>query len=225
MRRPFTGLNMAPSKPRILLVDDHPVMRMGLVQLLTGTGEFEVCGEAGSAKEAVDMLAKVKPVDLVIVDMALPDKNGIEFIKDLKAMDEKFKCLVVSSHDENVYAERALRAGARGYVMKNEAPRLLVDGVRKVINGGVFVCENMMAKMMESIAGLRSSSSVSALTDRELEVFRLIGEGRTTREIAGLLHIGIRTVDTHRTHIKDKMGLRDSAEVTYRAIQWAESQS
>lgn len=216
---------MASSKPRIVIVDDHPVMRMGLVQLLTSSGEFEVCGEAGSAEEAIEVLKNENEVDLVIVDMALPDRNGIEFIKDLKTMDRELKCLVVSSHDENVYAERALRAGARGYVMKNQAPRLLIDGVRRVIGGGVFVCENMMAKMMESIAGLGGSSSVSALTDRELEVFRMIGEGKTTREIAGLLNIGIRTVDTHRTHIKDKMGLRDSAEVTYRAIQWAESQS
>ncbi|MDF2377988.1 MAG: response regulator transcription factor [Verrucomicrobiales bacterium] len=216
---------MSSNKVQIVIVDDHPVMRMGLIQLLTSTGEFEVCGEAGSAREGSELLENLEHVDLVIVDMALPDKNGIEFIKDLKAMDETIKCLVVSSHDENVYAERVLRAGARGYVMKNQAPKLLVDAVRQVVNGGVFVCEDMMAKMMASIAGLGSRSSVSALTDRELEIFRMIGEGKTTREIAGILNINIRTVDTHRTHIKDKMGLRDAAEVTYRAIQWAESQS
>lgn len=215
---------MKSEKLQIVIVDDHPVMRMGLTQLLTSTGECEICGEAGSAQEAVEVVGRLKQVDLVIVDMALPDKSGIEFIKDLKAMHEDIKCLVVSSHDENVYAERVLRAGARGYVMKNQAPKLLVEAVRQVVNGRVFVCENMMAKMMASIAGIGSSSSVSALTDRELEVFRLIGEGNSAREISGQLNIGIRTVETHRTHIKDKMGLRDAAEVTYRAIQWVESQ-
>lgn len=216
---------METARPRIVIVDDHPVMRMGLIQLLSVGGEFEVCGEAGSAQEAFEVIAACKPVDLVIVDMALPDRNGIEFIKELRAVDGEMKSLVVSSHDENVYTERALRAGARGYVMKNQAPKLLIEAVRRVIGGGVFVCEEMMARMVASIAGLGGSSGVSSLSDRELEIFRLLGKGMTTREIAGALSICIGTVDTHRTHIKEKMGLRDAADVTYRAIQWAESQS
>lgn len=211
-----------------MIVDDHPVMRMGLSHLIQASGELDVCGEAGTAASAIELLESLDQVDLVIIDLSLPDRNGLELIKDIRAMNDEIKCLVISSHDEQLYAERVLRAGGRGYIMKDRAPSVLIEAITQVLGGGVFVSPEMTAKLMEVFAGGSSASrsgSVSALTDRELEVYRAIGEGKTSREIAGLLGISIRTVDAHRTHIKDKLGFRDAAELTYEAIRWMESQS
>lgn len=213
-------------KSKIVIVDDHPVMRMGLAAMLNGTDDLEVVAESGTANEAIDAIEALDgSFDLAILDMSLPDRSGLELLKDLKAMHEDIQCLFISSHDESVYAERVLRAGGRGYVMKDKAPDCLVDAVRTVLNGGVFLSPEMTTKMMEVLAGGKGGSAVSALTDRELEVYRHIGEGKTSREIAGLMGISIRTVDAHRTHIKDKLGLRDAADLTYQAIRWVESQS
>tara|TARA_R110002096_G_scaffold387471_4_gene581653 strand:+ start:275 stop:928 length:654 start_codon:yes stop_codon:yes gene_type:complete len=217
---------MSDTEPaKVVIVDDHPVMRLGLTQLIQSTGEVVVVGEAGSATEALHLMESIGEVDLVVVDVSLPDRNGIELIKDLRVLDESLKCLVISSHDENVYAERVLRAGGRGYMMKDRAPDQLVEAVKQVLGGGIFLSKEMTTKMMELIAGGSGGSSVSALSDRELEVFRAIGKGKSSREIAGLLGISIRTVDAHRTHIKEKMGLRDAPELNYEAIRWVESQS
>ncbi|MEM9018188.1 MAG: response regulator transcription factor, partial [Verrucomicrobiota bacterium] len=209
----------------ILIVDDHPIMRLGLKHLLKLAEGLEVVGEAGSASEALNFYEENERLDLIIVDVSLPDRNGLELIKDLRAIDPELKCLVISSHDEKVYAERVLRSGGRGYVMKDHAPELLEKAVWQVLGGGVFLSPEMTAKMMEVLAGGGSRESISALSDRELEVYRAIGEGRSSREIAGMMGISIRTVDAHRTHIKDKLGLRDAAELTYEAIRWVESQA
>ncbi len=211
-------------KARVVIVDDHPIMRLGLTQLLRSSPRVEVCGEAGSVGEALKVIEAAAPVDLVVVDISLPDRSGLELIRDLKVMDGKIRSLVVSSHDEKVYAERVIRAGGRGYIMKDRAPEQLIEAVDAVLGGGIFLSHAMTARMMETLAGSRAGSPISALTDRELEVFRAIGEGKSSREIAGSLGISIRTVDAHRTHIKDKLGLRDAAELSYEAIRWMESQ-
>ena len=209
----------------LVIVDDHPIMRMGLTQLVQSMGDATVVGEAGSASEAMELFETLEKVDLVIIDVSLPDRNGLELIKDLRAMDSELKCLVISSHDENVYAERVLRAGGRGYMMKDRAPDSLEKAVRQVLGGGVYLSGEMTAKMMNVMAGGGSGDPVSALSDRELEVYREIGSGKTSREIAGIMGISIRTVDAHRTHIKDKLGFRDAAELTYEAIRWVDAQS
>jgi len=209
---------------RVVIVDDHPVMRMGLTHLVESSGDIEVAGEAGSASEAIEVIEAVEDIDLAIIDMSLPDRSGLELIKDLRVMNPGLKCLVVSSHDESVYAERVLRAGGRGYIMKDHAPEQLIEAIRQVIRGEVFLSPEMTARMMEVFAGGGSGPSIAALTDRELEVFRAIGEGKTPREIAGEMGISVRTIDAHRTHIKDKLDLRDAAELAYEAIRWVESQ-
>lgn len=210
---------------RVFIVDDHPIMRLGLSQLIQSIDGVEVAGEAGSATEALHLLDEADAVDLAIVDVSLPDRSGLELIKDLRVLHEEIKCLVISSHDEEVYAERVLRAGGRGYMMKDRAPDLLETAVKQVLGGGVFLSAEMTARMMEVIAGGGSSVSVSSLSDRELEVYRAIGDGKSSREIAGVMGISIRTVDAHRTHIKEKLNLRDAAELTHSAIRWVESQS
>lgn len=217
---------MSESDPaNVVIVDDHPIMRLGLTQLVESAGDLRVVGEAGSATEALELIDSLDRVDLAIVDVSLPDRSGLELIKDLRAMDERIRCLAISSHDEKVYAERVLRAGGRGYMMKDRAPASLVEAVRRVLDGGIFLSPEMTARMMEVLAGGTGGSPVSVLSDRELEVFRAIGEGKGSREIAGRLHISIRTVDAHRTHIKEKLGLRDAAELNYEAVCWVQSQS
>lgn len=212
-------------KARVVIVDDHPIMRMGLSQLLNSSGQVEICGEAGSVREALALIESVAPVDLVVIDISLPDRSGLELIRDLKIVDARIRSLVVSSHDEKVYAERVLRAGGRGYIMKDRAPEQLIVAVEQVLAGGIFLSPAMTARMMEALSGASSATPISGLTDRELEVFRAIGEGKSSREIAGTLGVSIRTIDAHRTHIKEKLGLRDAAELSFEAIRWRESQA
>lgn len=212
-------------KARVIIVDDHPIMRMGLRQLLGSFHLVEVVGEAGNVSEAISLVETLKPVDLVIVDISLPDRSGLELIRDLRSSDPELRTLVVSSHDEKVYAERVLRAGGRGYLMKDRAPEQLIAAVGQVLEGGIFLSPAMTSRMMEALSGAKPASPISGLTDRELEVFRAIGEGKSSREISGLLGVSIRTIDAHRTHIKEKLGLRDAAELSYEAIRWMESQA
>ena len=210
----------------IFIIDDHPVMRMGLTCLINSAEGMRVLGEAGSAGEALEKLGEIDPPDLILVDVSLPDQNGLELLKELKLMTPNSHTLVISSHDEEVYAERVLRAGGRGYVTKDRAPEQLVEAVRQVLGGGIFLSSTMTAKMMEVFAGgAAAGSTINSLTDRELEVYQLIGEGVVSREIAAKLGVSVRTIDAHRTHIKDKLGLRDSAELSYHAIRWVESQT
>ena len=213
---------IAPTR-RILIVDDHPIMRFGLARLIEAEADLQVPWEAGTAREALAHIEREKP-DLVLVDMALPDRNGLELIKDIRSAFDGVQCLAISMHDEELYAERVLRAGGRGYVMKEEAPGKLIQAIRRVLDGGVFLSPKMEARIVELFAGgEKSGSPVERLSDRELEVFRLLGEGHGTREIAGKLGISVRTIDAHRAHIKEKLGLRDATDLMHQAVRWVET--
>lgn len=209
---------------RILLIDDHPVMRLGLAALIRAEKDLDVWGEAGTAAEAMTLCQDGVP-DLVTVDLTLPDKNGLELIKDLRACHPELNFLVVSMHDEMMYAERVLRAGAKGYIMKQEAPEKLVSAIRVILKGEVFLSAGVAARILKRFAdaGGRAATPIERLTDRELEVFQLIGEGKGSREIAGMLNISVRTVDAHRAHIKEKLALRDSTELVHHAVRWVET--
>ena len=213
----------SPASKRILIVDDHPIMRFGLARLIEAEPDLEVPWEAGTAREALGHIERERP-DLVLVDMALPDRNGLELIKDIRAAFEGVQCLAISMHDEELYAERVLRAGGRGYVMKEEAPGNLIQAIRRVQAGGIFLSGKMEARIVNLFAGgEKSGSPVERLSDRELEVFRLLGEGHGTREIAGKLGISVRTIDAHRAHIKEKLGLRDAIDLMHQAVRWVET--
>lgn len=214
---------MAKKKIRIVLVDDHPIIRQGLRQLLEHEEDMAVVGEAGDANEAMTMLAK-DPPDIAVVDLNLKGKNGIELIKDIRAQEMKFAVLVLSVHSEMTYAERALRAGAQGYVMKEEAPEVVVNAIRSVLNGQVYVCDALASKLISRIAlgkvPTDEDPTVAALSDRELEVLEKIGQGVGTREAAEQLGLSVSTVETYRANIKRKLGLRDGAEMARYATEW-----
>lgn len=211
---------------RILVVDDHPMMRQGLIQLITGEPDLEVCGESETASEALAAAQNLKP-DLLIADITLPGKNGLELIKDLRIVLPDLPILVLSMHDETLYAERVLRAGGRGYIMKQEGGKKIVEGIRRVLSGKMFFSEAISAQVMESLAagthGL--GSRVGLLTDRELEVFQLIGEGKSTRDIAEGLCVSSKTIEVHRLNIKQKLEMKTAAELIRFAVRWVESTS
>ena len=212
---------------KILLVDDHPLMRRGQTDLLSREQDLMVCGEAGTAREAMEEIAKLKP-DLVLVDMTLPDKDGLELIKDIQALHPGLAVLAMSMQDESLYAARVLKAGGRGYVMKGEgSDQQLVAAVRTVLSGQIAVSQRMAAKILESVAapsGKVGGEPEAKLTDRELEVLRLVGEGWSTEEIAQRLHISTKTVDVHRAHLKEKLDLKSTPEFQRFAIRWVASQ-
>jgi len=212
----------AVSRKKILLVDDHPLMRRGQADLLAREPDLVVCGEAGTAREAMTAIATLSP-DLVLTDMALPDKNGLELIKDIQALHPGLPVLAMSMQEESLYAARVLRAGGRGYVMKAEGPERLAAAIRDVLNGQVVLSARMAAKMLEAMvgpAGKTSDTPESRLSDRELEVLRLFGEGWSTEEIATRLHLSPKTVDVHRANIKEKLSLKSTPEFQRHAIRW-----
>lgn len=212
------------AKKKILIVDDHPIMRQGLALLIRTDPGLEVCGEAESASKAVEAAMDLKP-DLVIADISLPGRNGLELIKDLQSLQPGLPVLVVSMHDESIYAERVLRAGGRGYVMKGEGGQKLMNAIQQVLGGGIFVSQNISAQILELFSGRRSGTSpVEKLSDREFEVFQLIGQGRSTREIAAELHISIKTVEVHRVNIKEKLDLKTASELIHYAVRWVDAQ-
>jgi DNA-binding NarL/FixJ family response regulator len=216
----------APSaRRRILLVDDHPFMRAGLGQLIDCQPDLVVGGEAGNPAEALQALARQQP-NLILTDLTMPGRSGLEFIKDLRAAHPEVPILVVSMHDEAVYAERALRAGARGYIMKEAGGENLLGAIRQVLRGEVYVSHKMSARILEAVSSRRprgSSSPIEQLTDREFEVFQRIGQGKGTREIAAELHLSPKTVDVHRSHLKEKLGLADSTALIRHAVRWVET--
>lgn len=202
------------------------MMRQGLAQLITSEPDLMVCCEADTAGQALDLAAAQKP-DLALVDISLPDKNGLELIKDIHVLCPKVLILVVSMHDESLYAERVLRAGARGYIMKQEGGKKLVDAIRQVLSGRIYVSEKMSARILEIFSGRRSEnagSSVERLSDREFEVFQLISEGKGTREIAGHLHLSVKTVEVHRANIKEKLKVNTATDLIRYAVRWSEAQ-
>lgn len=201
-------------------------MRHGLAQLIRAEPGLEICGEAGSAREGLEAVTGLKP-DLVVIDLTLPDKNGLELLKDIQAMHPGTLCLVLSMHDENMYGERALRAGARGYIMKEAAADHLITAARKVLSGGIYVSENIAGKMLEQVTGQRArpASGIETLSDRELEVLEMIGQGVATKNIAEKLRISARTVEAHRAHIKEKLGIHDGAALVRHAVKWVEDRA
>jgi DNA-binding NarL/FixJ family response regulator len=217
--------NKNPPK-RLLIVDDHPMMRTGLAQLIDNEGDLKVCAEADNAAQAVNAVAKQK-FDLALVDISLPDKNGLELIKDIRILKPELPVLVVSMHDEMIYAERALRAGARGYIMKQEGGEKFLQAIRHVLAGKVFVSEKMSARILENFSGgpvVNSNSPVQRLSDREFEVFQLIGQGVGTSEIAKRLHLSVKTVETHRKSIKEKLAIATATDLVRYAVRWLDAQ-
>lgn len=221
-------MNAVPQKEgratRILVVDDHPIVRQGLVQLVAGEPDLSVCGEATDAEEALSLVRELQP-DLAVVDISLEGTSGLELLKRLKTHHPGLPVLVVSMHDESLYAERALRAGARGYIMKHEAITTLQSAIRRVASGGIFLSDRMTERLVEKAAGRHvggGSSGVESLSDRELEVFELIGRGLRTSEIAQQLCLSVKTIETYRAKIKEKLHLKSGAELVQHAVSWVQ---
>lgn len=212
----------APAKLRVLIVDDHPITRQGMKALVNQQSNLEVCGETDTAALAVDLVEKLKP-DLAIIDISLKTTNGIELTKDIKARAPNLPILVVSMHDEALYAERALRAGAMGYVMKQEAGEKVAVALQHLLRGDIYLSNKMKEKMLHRFVNKKSDGMVFAidtLSDREMEVFQLIGNGYSTRQIAQKLNLSSKTIDSYREHLKLKLGLESGAELVRHAIQW-----
>lgn len=215
-----------PPAKKVFIVDDHPVFRDGLVRIASAIPGLVVCGEADNARDAFDAISKLTP-DIVLMDINLPGKSGLELMQDVHAMRPELPVLVISMHDEQLYAERVLRAGARGYIMKQEGPDKMRDAITKVLNGQVYASERTAAAILDALSRPRSSASTSTvgkLTDRELEILRLTGQGKDNRAIAQELHISLKTVDTHRGHIKEKLGLKNGTELIHYAVRWVGEQ-
>ncbi len=215
-----------PERKRILIVDDHPFMRAGLAQLIDKQSDLQVCGEAGDPSEAMRKLGQLS-VDLVLTDITMPGRSGIEFIKDVQAVHPKMPMLVVSMHDEVIYAERVLRAGARGYIMKEAGGENLLFAIRHVLAGQVYVSPRVSAKILDDLSSKKprgSSSPIEKLSDREFEIFQLVGQGKSTRDIAQQLGLSPKTVDVHRANIKEKLELKDATALVRHAVRWVETQ-
>jgi DNA-binding NarL/FixJ family response regulator len=215
-----------PSAKKVFIVDDHPVFRDGLVRIAAAIPGLVVCGEADNARDAFDAISKLNP-DLVLMDINLPGKSGLELLQDVHAMQPELPVLVISMHDEQLYAERVLRAGGRGYIMKQEGPDKMREAITKVLSGQVYASERTAAAILDALSRPRSSASTSTigkLTDRELEILRLSGQGKDNRAIAQELHISLKTVDTHRGHIKEKLGLKNGTELIHYAVRWVGEQ-
>ncbi|NBW93971.1 MAG: DNA-binding response regulator [Bacteroidetes bacterium] len=211
---------------KIVIIDDHPLMRKGLAMSLESEADIRVAAQAASAEDGLDIIEAEDP-DLVVVDISLPGMSGIELVKQVQAIRPEMKTLVVSRHDEALYAERAIRAGAKGYVMKLEAPDVMIKAVRRVMNGGIYVSEKVNERLlMGMVSGneLLSQSPLDVLSDRELEVFELTGKGFGTREIAERLHLSVKTVESYRARIKTKLNLSNAAELMQHAVQWVEGE-
>ncbi|MGZ4962929.1 MAG: response regulator [Limisphaerales bacterium] len=212
-------------KAKVFLVDDHPLVREWLSQLIGREADLAVCGEAEDTHDAIAKIGETKP-DIVIADISLKTTHGLELVKDLQAQFPKLPVLCLSMHDESLYAERVLRAGAMGYITKQESTRKVLQAIRQVLGGQIYVSEKMAARMVHKLVAGRQqehSSPVERLTDRELEVFQLIGKGQGTRKIAEELHLGIKTVESYRARIKDKLKLEDGTQLLQQAIQWVHS--
>ena len=213
-------------RKKIFIVDDHPMMREGLAQLIAQETDLMVCGEADDAAQALDQIEKLKPA-LALVDITLRSTSGLELIKDLRIRAPAVSILVISMHDESLYAERVLRAGGRGYVMKQEGGKKLMEAIRHVLSGRTYVSEKISAKILDLFSGRPSegSSPVERLTDREFQVFQLIGQGLSTKDIAHKLSVSAKTVEVHRVNIKQKLSVGTAPELIRFAVRWVESQN
>ena len=210
------------AKARIVLVDDHPVVRQGFAQLINQTQDFHVCGEAGDAPSAMATVKETRP-DLTIVDLSLEATSGLDLIQEIKTHHPKLPVLVLSMHDETLYAERALRAGARGYVMKDKPIQEIMGALHQVLAGEIYLSSRMSGRLLQRIVSgttNETDSLIGALSNRELQVFELIGQGHGTRDIAEKLHLSVKTIDTHRENIKRKLHLSDAIELHQQAFLW-----
>ena len=218
----IAGQTHLASKRTVFVVDDHPLLRQGLALLINQQQDLDVCGEAEEAHAAMQAIARKIP-DILIVDISLNGPDGLELLKNIRASYPDLPVLILSMHDEAIYAERALRARANGYIMKQEATEKVLVAVRRILNGEVYLSDRMANKLLQQYIGgapAAIQSRISALSDRELEVFCLIGEGRGTREIAEELHLSIKTVETYQAHIKEKLNLHSGRELIQHAVQW-----
>lgn len=214
------------NKAKVMIVEDHPIFRKGLAQLINEEKDMEICGEAQDVIEAWLVLAKVKP-DLLIVDLTLKGASGLELIKDVHERMPHLPILVLSMHDESIYAERVLRAGARGYIMKQEMTNKVIVAIRQALAGKMFFSESVVESFLGMMTGkpvASSQNAIDTLSDRELEVFSLIGKGIGRKEIGDKLHVSIKTVGTYREKIKLKLGIKSSPELVRRAVEWVQAQ-
>ena len=216
--------NPTTNRMRVLIVDDHPMTRAGLVHLINHEPDLVVCAEAENAFAALDAVDACEP-DLVLADITLPGKSGLELVKDIKAIRPRLPILVISMHDESLYAERVRRAGARGYITKHEGGKKLMQAIRHVLRGQIYVSEKMSAHILETFSGGHTASVrslIAQLSDREFEIFELLGEGLSARKIADRLHLSTKTVDVHRANIKAKLVIKTTPELISYAARWME---
>lgn len=210
---------------RVMIVDDHPVVREGFARYIETEPGMKVCCQSGSAAEAFAIYSKNRP-DIVLVDLSLQEGSGLELIKDIIACDPDAKLIVISGHDEDLYAERCIRSGAMGYINKHEAAQNIVEAIAMVRRGDVYLSQRLSTKLLRRVTGKKSELDTdpkSALSDRELEVFELLGQGKTINEIAEHLYLSPKTIETYRAHLKDKLGIETSQQLARRAFQWVES--
>jgi len=211
-------------KVKFMVVDDHPIFRQGLVALIQSEPRYQVCLEAGSVSEAQTLLETQTP-DVALVDITLADRSGLDLVKSIKSTHPQVQCLIISIHDEQVYAERALKAQARGYVMKQEAASVILEAIKTILAGKIYVSPTMREKLLESRFQPRGDSSIiGRLSDRELEVLMYLGKGSGATEIAGLLNLSVKTVNVHQEHLKKKLGIDGAAELRKFAVSWVQSQ-
>ena len=209
-------------KSKVFVVDDHPIVRQGLALLINRESDLTVSGEAEDAQTAMQAVIAARP-DILVVDISLNGPDGLDLLKEIRMRYPDLPVLILSMHDESIYAERALRAGAQGYIMKQEATEKVLVALRRILSHEIYVSERIANRMLQRYIGSRSVGgppSIADLTDRELEVFRLIGEGHSTRQIAEELHISVKTVESYQAHIKEKLSLRSARELVQHAIQW-----
>jgi len=212
----------ANRKSKIFVVDDHPIVRQGLGLLINREPDMIVCGAAEETQSALRAIPTLQP-DVMVVDISLTGPDGLELVKTIRTRDANLPILVLSMHDESIYAERALRAGANGYIMKQEATEKVLVAIRRILRGEVYLSDRVSSKMLQQYVRGSSTareSPVADLSDRELEVFRLVGEGHGTRQIAEQLHLSVKTVETYQAHIKEKLSLRNARELVQHAIEW-----
>jgi DNA-binding NarL/FixJ family response regulator len=214
--------HFAPRKKTVFVVDDHPIVRQGLALLINQEADLAVCGEAEEMHSALSAIQAARP-DILIVDISLNGPDGLELLKHIRINSPRLPVLILSMHDESIYAERALRAGANGYIMKQEATEKVMVALRRILSGEIYVSDRIANSMLRHYvrgANVSEHSSISDLSDRELEVFRLIGEGQGTRQIAEALHLSVKTVESYQAHIKEKLSLRSARELVQHAVQW-----
>jgi DNA-binding NarL/FixJ family response regulator len=216
-------MTISATKCRVLLVDDHPIVRQGLALLIDREADLSVCGEAEGAHTAFHAIETLKP-DIVVLDISLSGPDGLDVLKEIRSKTAALPVLILSMHDESIYAERAMRAGANGYIMKQEATEKVLVAIRRILQGDVYLSDRLTNTMLQQFVRGNTPSKTSPLvqlTDRELEVFRLIGEGHGTRRIADELHLSVKTIESYQAHIKEKLALRNARELVQHAIEWA----